>query len=110
MVDVIVRRRGDLLLPLTIELTWSDGSKEQMTWTHDEQTRSAWWKPLDRHGPSRLKLAAAVIDPEHKYTFDKNLSDNQWYDAVDDTAPLRWSERVYEQYASLLHWWGGIGG
>ncbi len=110
VVDVVVKRRGDLLLPLTIELTWADGAKEQLTWTHDEQTRSAWWKPLDRRAPSRSKLVAAVIDPEHRYSFDKDLSDNQWYDAVDDTAPLRWSERVFEQYSTLLHWWGGIGG
>jgi hypothetical protein len=110
VVDVVVKRRGDLLLPLTIELTWADGAKEQMTWTHDEQQRSTWWKPLARRAPSRSKLVAAVIDPEHRYTFDKDLSDNQWYDAVDDAAPLRWSERVFEQYSALLHWWGGIGG
>jgi hypothetical protein len=105
-----VKRRGDLLLPLTIELTWADGTKEQMTWTRDEQTRSTWWKPLDRRAPSSQKLVSAVIDPERRYTFDKDLSDNQWFDAVDQAAPLRWSERVFEQYASLLHWWGGLGG
>ncbi len=110
VVDVVVKRRGDLLLPLTIELTWADGTKEQLTWTHDEQMRATWWKPLARRAPSRSKLVAAVIDPEHRYSFDKNLSDNQWYDAVDDTAPLRWSERVFEQYSALLHWWGGVGG
>jgi hypothetical protein len=110
IVDVVVKRRGDLLLPLTIELTWADGTQEQMTWTRDEQTRSAWWKPLDRRAPSKQKLVSAVIDPERRYTFDLDLSDNQWFDAVDQAAPLRWSERVFEQYTSLLHFWGGIGG
>ena len=51
-----------------------------------------------------------MIDPERRYSFDKDMSDNQWYEAVDDVAPLRWSERVFGQYAVLMHWWGGIGG
>lgn len=110
LVDVVVRRRGELLLPLTLELTWQGGTREQLTWTRDEQVRSTWWKPLQKRGPSREKLISAVIDPERRYSFDRDLSDNQWYEAVDHAAPLRWSERVFEQYASMLHWWGGLGG
>lgn len=110
LVDVVVRRRGELLLPLTLELTWASGATEQITWTRDEQSRANWWKPLAKREPAREKLVSAVIDPEHRYTFDRNLSDNQWYADVDRTAPVRWSERVFEQYATLLHWWGGLGG
>jgi hypothetical protein len=38
------------------------------------------------------------------------MTDNQWFDAGDDVAPLRWTERVLNQYGHLLHWYGGIGG
>lgn len=109
-VDVVVRRRGELLLPLTIELTWADGTSEQLTWTRDEQTRSTWWKPLANRPPSKHKLKSAVIDPEKRYTFDRNMSDNQWFDAGDAATPWRWSERVFEQYGAMIHWWGGLGG
>jgi hypothetical protein len=109
-VEVVVRRKGTMLLPLTIELTWDGGEKEQLTWARDEQARSTWWKPLEGRPRGPKKLVAAVIDPERRYSFDKDMSDNQWYEAVDDVAPLRWSERVFEQYAALMHWWGGIGG
>ncbi|MDZ4772272.1 MAG: M1 family metallopeptidase [Planctomycetota bacterium] len=109
-VEIIVRRKGALLLPLTIELTWAGGEKEQLTWGRDEQARSTWWKPLEGRKNSTKKLVSAVIDPERRYSFDTNMSNNQWYDAVDSITPLRWSERVFEQYASLMHWWGGIGG
>ncbi len=109
-VDVVVRRKGDLILPLTIELTWEGGEKELLTWARDEQARSNWWKPLASREESSKRLVSAVIDPERRYSFDLDLSDNQWHDAVDRVTPLRWSERVFEQYASLMHWWGGIGG
>jgi hypothetical protein len=109
-VDVLVKRKGTMILPLTIELTWEGGDTELVTWARDDQARSTWWKPLEGRAGSPKKLVAAVIDPERRYTFDKDMSDNQWYEAVDDVAPVRWSERVFEQYASLVHWWGGLGG
>jgi hypothetical protein len=81
MVDVIVRRRGDLLLPLTIELTWADGSKEQMTWTHDEQTRSAGGFPGGVDGAAAqgqlacpLRPAAYATDTKIAFTHDPTLS------------------------------------
>ncbi|MBL8858648.1 MAG: M1 family metallopeptidase [Planctomycetes bacterium] len=110
LVDVVVRRKGELLLPLTLELTWQSGLKEQLTWSRDEQSRTTWWKPLEGRGPLREKLRSAVIDPENRYSFDRDLSDNQWFADIDRATPVRWSERVFEQFAAMMHWWGGIGG
>lgn len=109
-VDVVVKRRGELLLPLTIALTWDDGTQERLTWSREEQTRKTWWKPLEGRPLSSRKLRSAVLDPDGRYSFDLNLSDNRWYEATDTLAPLRWSERVFAQTAAMLHWWGGFGG
>jgi hypothetical protein len=109
-VDLVVKRKGDLLLPLALDVTYEDGVKEHFTWSREDQTRSTWWKPLAGRERFTSKVASAVLDPERRYMLDRNMSDNQWHDEVDRAAPLRWSERVFEQYAALLHWWGGLGG
>lgn len=109
-VEVLVRRKGDLILPLSLELTWEGGETEVLTWGRDEQARATWWRPLETRPPGSKKLVSAVIDPERRYSFDRNFSDNQWHEALDRATPIRWSERVFEHCAALVHWWGGIGG
>jgi hypothetical protein len=109
-VDLMVRREGELILPLTIEMTFADGSKRREVWSREAQARSTWWRPLDFAPVFKHKLVSAVLDPDARYHFDANLRDNAWYAESDTVTPLRWSERVFSQYAHLLHWWGGIGG
>jgi hypothetical protein len=72
--------------------------------------RSTWWKPLEGRAPSKRKLVAAILDPQRVITLDRDFSNNQWFEATDERTPLRWSERVFTQYAHLLHALGGIGG
>jgi hypothetical protein len=107
---VVVQRKGELLLPLTLELNWSDGASERLVWAREDQAHSTWWKPLEDRAPSRRKLVSARIDPDRRYQFDRNLADNEWHDAVDSAAPLRWAERVFAQYLHGLHGIGGLGG
>ncbi len=107
---VTLRRRGELLLPLTLELNWDDGASERLVWTREDQAHSTWWRPLDGREPTSRKLVSAKIDPDRRYHFDTDLSNNEWYDEVDRAAPLRWSERVFAQYLHGLHAWGGLGG
>jgi hypothetical protein len=109
-IEILVRRKGALLLPLKLALKYADGSGESLMWSREEQARSTWWKALEGREDSQKKLVSAVLDPERVYDFDKNLADNQWYDETDERTPLRWAERAFEQYAHLLHWFGGIGG
>jgi hypothetical protein len=109
-IDVVVRRKGTFLLPLKLQLTYDDGSKETLLWSREEQARSTWWKPLAGREPSGAKLLSAVLDPERLYLVDMDMSNNQWFEQVDERAPWRWSERVLTQCAHLLHWYGGLGG
>ena len=109
-IDVMVRRDGMLLVPLKVELRYADGARETLTWSREEQARSTWWKPLEGRELSAKKLVSAVLDPDRVYYFDKDMSDNQWFEESDEKTPWRWSERAFTQYAHLLHWFGGIGG
>ena len=109
-VNLMVRRKGTLLLPLKLALKYADGTGETLLWTREDQEHSTWWKPLEGREVVPKKLVSAVLDPERVYDFDKDLSNNQWFDASDDRTPLRWAERAFEEYAEVLHWFGGIGG
>ncbi|HEV8112003.1 MAG TPA: M1 family metallopeptidase [Planctomycetota bacterium] len=109
-VNLLVRRKGTLLLPLKLALKYADGTGESLFWSREEQARTTWWKPLEGREVSAKKLVSAVLDPDRVYDFDKDLSDNQWFDAVDERTPIRWAERAFEQCAHVLHWYGGLGG
>jgi hypothetical protein len=97
--DVLVRRKGNLYLPIKLELRYAGGAGETLLWTREEQMRSTWWKPLEGRAPSKRKLVAAILDPQRVITLDRDFSNNQWFEATDERTPLRWSERVFTQYA-----------
>jgi hypothetical protein len=109
--DLVLRRRGGLALPLEVELRWADGTRERVVWTREAQHASNWWRPLGAAwAPSEKKLEAVVLDPERRIWLDLDLSDNQWHDAADRVTPLRWGERALTQYTHTLFWYGGLGG
>ncbi|MFT7679003.1 MAG: hypothetical protein ACI8QC_003002 [Planctomycetota bacterium] len=106
--DVVISRRGNLRLPLTIEVLFDDEHLETFTWTRAAQAEQQWWRlPLE---PRDAKIISVVADPERLYYLEANMSDNQWYAQPDRLAPLRWSERVFTRYAHLLHWVSTLGG
>jgi hypothetical protein len=105
--DVLVVRRGELRLPLLIELRFEDGASERRTWSREEQAQGRWLRIVHR---GEAKLVSVLLDPERSYQLDSDLSNNRWYDATDDVAPLRWTERAFNRYLHLLHWQAGLGG
>jgi hypothetical protein len=104
---VQVVRRGELRLPLELELRFDDGASERRTWSRDAQVGAKWFE-IEVRGPR--KLVAVVLDPDRKCYLDADLSNNAWHDRECKVAPWRWSERVFQRYLQLLHWHSGIGG
>ncbi len=106
--DVVVSRKGTLRLPVEIEVRFTDGTTRPFEWTREAQEATTWWRlPLE---PGPKKIDRVLIDPARRYYLDGNMADNQWYAGKDLVAPLRWSERVFTQYAHLLHWYSSLGG
>ena len=106
-VEVELRRKGELCLPLTVRLTFADATTRDFVWSREEQ-QAATWKRIELD--SEEKLASAVIDPERRYYIDRDLSNDRWYDEQDKLAPWRWAERVLAQYQHFLHFIQGLGG
>ncbi len=121
LIEIVVRRHGELRLPLPIEWTFADSSeadedsdeKPKETpggshlWTREEQAGSTWWRIRFE---SPVKLESVVLDPERVLYLDSDMSNNQWYAEKKRIAPWRWGERVFTQYSHLLHWQADIGG
>ena len=106
-VEVELRRKGELRLPLPVRLTFEDGTTQELTWTREEQA-IATWKRLEFE--SDKKLRSAVIDPQRAYYIDRDHSNDRWFDDADELTPVRWSERILAQYQHYLHFIQGLGG
>jgi hypothetical protein len=119
VVEILLRRRGELCLPLpwriTIEHVAKEGERQledevrDFVWTREEQLARAWTK-LDFDLPPDRRVKSVVLDPERLCFFDLDMSDNQWFAERDRLAPIRWAERGFVQYQHLLHWFSGLGG
>jgi hypothetical protein len=107
LIQVTLQRRGELCLPLPWRIEFENGDPEEGVWTRDQQLKKPW---VRLRLEDDRKLKSVVLDPKRRYYFDGDMSDNQWYADGDEVAPLRWAERVLNQYGHLLHWYGGIGG
>ena len=105
--DVVVQRNGALSLPVEIELEWEGGETERIVWTRAEQEEKRWLR-LERSNAERLVRAS--VDPDAGYYLDTDRSNNDWYEASDRIAPVRWAERAFTQLCQRLHWHKGIGG
>jgi hypothetical protein len=85
---VELRQRGEISLPVEVELTWENGPPERRTWAGEE--RWARWE-LDR--PQRL--VAVAIDPDHKLPLDASWLDNAMRLEPDARAAVGWSARLF---------------
>lgn len=107
VIDIVLRREGQLRLPLAVRMTFEDGEVREFTWNRSQQGDKPW---LRHEFESSRKLVSVVLDPDNAYWIDTDLSNNRWYDEKDEVAPLRWGERVFSRMTHMLHWYAGLGG
>ena len=94
---VVVRRRGGIVLPQVIELTFEGGRKERVNWDGADR-----WKRLTRTTKDRLERAE--IDPDHRIWLDVNWTNNSRRTTADHRAAATWTARVLfwvQQFVSL---------
>jgi hypothetical protein len=81
--EVIVRRLGEVKLPVDILVVFEDGEEIREAW--DGQYR---WKKFTYQKPSRIRKA--VVDPEFKLVLDINRTNNSMMRKPDKLAPFKW--------------------
>ncbi|EYF02042.1 M1 family metallopeptidase [Chondromyces apiculatus] len=82
---VLVRRRGDLVLPVDIDLYAADGTIQRVRW--DARERAARI-PYAGNAP----LVAAIVDPDFRVLLDEDLTNNAHH-----LDPARLAPRVLER-------------
>lgn len=69
--SVVVHRRGDFVLPVTLEVKFDNGEVLRDHWDgQDRWHRYTWQK--------KAKLVSAEIDPEHSILLDRDRFNNSW--------------------------------
>jgi hypothetical protein len=90
---VTVHRKGDFVLPVTVEVCFDDGSKVREFWDGKERwTRFTYMK--------KAKIVSAEVDPDHVIWMDKNFFNNSFVVASDGTAARKLSN--YWMFAHQL--------
>jgi hypothetical protein len=91
--EVIVHRRGNFDLPVTLEAKFDDGSTLRESWDgKDRWHRFAW----DR----KEKLVSAEVDPDHGYLLDRDPFNNSWT----ATANRKASSKLAGYWTLLTQW------
>jgi hypothetical protein len=69
--NVVVHRKGDFVMPVTLEVKFDDGETVRETWDGvDRWHRYTWQK--------KAKLVSAEIDPEQAILLDRDRFNNSW--------------------------------
>jgi hypothetical protein len=95
--DVIVRRLGEVKIPVEVLVVFEDGEKVRNTW--DGQYR---WRKFTYDRPARVKMA--VVDPDFKLVLDQNRTNNSLMSKANSLAPLKWMSNwmIWLQHALEL--------
>ncbi len=99
--NVVVRRRGNFLFPVTLEVRFADGSRQRAQWDGVDR-----WKRFTWDSPS--KAVSAQIDPDHAVLLDLDLFNNSYSVEAQRTARYKltnyWvaAEQLLTQWMSFL--------
>jgi hypothetical protein len=84
--EVLVRRLGEVKIPVEILVVFDDGSEILENW--DGEYR---WKKFQYSGTQRI--VRAIVDPEFKLVLDVDRTNNSMVQKPSKLAPLKWTSR-----------------
>ncbi len=101
--EVIVRRLGEVKLPVDVLVVFEDGEEIKETWNGQYR-----WERFTYLKSSRIKKA--VVDPEFKYVLDINRTNNSMMRKPDKLAPFKWISHWMAWLQHALEFFTMIGG
>jgi hypothetical protein len=99
--NVVVRRRGSFLFPVTLEVRFADGSRQRAHWDGADR-----WRRFSWDSPSQA--VSAQIDPDHIIPLDVDLFNNSYTAEAHRTARYKltnyWvaAQQLLAQWVSFL--------
>ena len=82
--DVLVRRLGEVKIPVEILIIFEDGQEIKEKWNGQYR-----WKKFTYKRPHRINTA--IVDPEFKLALDVNRTNNSMTKKHNKIAPLKWT-------------------
>jgi hypothetical protein len=82
--EVVVRRLGDIQLPVEVEVVFENGRKVRESW----DGRSLWRRFVYR---GAVEVERAVVDPDFKIVADTNRTNNSLMRRPNRLAPWKWT-------------------
>ncbi len=97
---VVLRRKDGFILPLTVEITFTDGTRQREQWDGvDRWTKFTYTR--------NAKILSAEIDPDHTLLLDKNLFNNSYTTYANSIATRKllnlWLS-LHQLLAQLVAW------
>ncbi len=90
-----LERKGSMILPSTVRITWEDGSEEDFIWDGRQTIE-------DINFRNRRKIVSAYLDPEHLLTLDIDFNNNSFTLTPKKDALLKYAERTIFWVQNIL--------
>jgi hypothetical protein len=91
---VYLHRKGDFILPVTVEITFDDGTRQREQWDGvDRWTKFTYAR--------NAKIISAEIDPDHIVPLDSNLFNNS-YTTTRNPIPTRKLTNIWLSFNQLV--------
>ncbi len=91
--SVVIHRRGDFIMPVTLEVKFDNGETVRETWDGvDRWHRYKWQK--------KAKIVSAEIDPDHGIVLDRDRFNNSWLSQPDSHA----TSKIAGYWMLLTQW------
>ncbi len=97
---VYIRRKGDFILPVTVEIAFNDGTRLRERWNGiDRWTKFTYTR--------NAKVISVEIDPDHLILLDSNFFNNSFTTAYNPTPTRKLSNLwlSFNQFAAQLFSW-----
>ncbi len=96
-IKVVVRRLGEVVIPVDVVIELEDGERIEQIWDGKER-----WHKIEIETDS--KIEAALIDPENKIALDINVNNNSLTVRSSDSVMMKLSTQCLFWMETLMHW------
>ncbi len=93
---ILVRRLGDVIIPVGVEIVLEDGKRIHQLWDGKER-----WHKIEIEAESKIK--SAIIDPENKIALDINVNNNSLSAETNERLLMKFFTHSLFCLETLLH-------
>ena len=94
--EVLLKRLGEVVIPVDISMEFASGEKIKQTWDGKER-----WHRIEMETDSKIK--SAIIDPDDKIALEVNINNNSLTTEAEDSAVLKLFTQCFFGLETFVH-------